>query len=68
MLLLLAARGEAPVGALKEAAGLSYATVSKHLFRLRLTGAVDYRRDGKHVSYRLHSPLVADLLRRVGAG
>jgi DNA-binding transcriptional ArsR family regulator len=65
LLLFLAARGEAPVGALAEAAGHSYPTISNHLLQLRLTGVVTPRREGKMVYYRLCSHFVAALLRRV---
>jgi DNA-binding transcriptional ArsR family regulator len=65
LLLVLATRGEAPVGALAEATGQSYATISNHLLQLRLTGVVTPRRDGKLVYYRLCSRFVAALLRRV---
>ena len=68
MLLFLADRGEAFVGALTEVAGLAVATVSKHLLRLRLAGVVASRREGKRVYYRLSSPFVADLLREVCEG
>jgi DNA-binding transcriptional ArsR family regulator len=68
LLLLLAARGEATVGALIEAAGLSQPALSGHLLRLRLAGVVAARREGKRVYYRLSSPLATDLLRRVCGG
>jgi DNA-binding transcriptional ArsR family regulator len=68
LLLFLADRGEAFVGALTEVAGLAVATVSKHLLRLRLAGVVASRREGKRVYYRLSSPFVADLLREVCEG
>jgi hypothetical protein len=68
MLLLLAARGEAHVGALAEATGQCYATTSNHLVQLRLTGVVAPRREGHRVYYRLGSPFVAALLRRVRGG
>jgi DNA-binding transcriptional ArsR family regulator len=68
LLLFLAARGEAPVGALVEAAGQSYATTSNHLVQLRLTGVVTPRREGKRMYYRVISPLAADLVRRACGG
>jgi DNA-binding transcriptional ArsR family regulator len=68
LLLVLAARGEAPVGALVEATGQSYATTSNHLVQLRLTGVVTPRREGKRVYYRISSPLAAALLRQVCEG
>jgi DNA-binding transcriptional ArsR family regulator len=68
LLLLLAGRGEACVGALTEAAGLPEPAVSKRLLRLRLAGLVTRRREGRLIYYRLDSPRVAALLRRVDGG
>jgi DNA-binding transcriptional ArsR family regulator len=65
LLLLLAERGEAPVGALVEAAGQPQSTVSGHLGLLRRCGVVTCRREGKHCHYRLNSPFAANLLRAV---
>jgi ArsR family transcriptional regulator len=68
MLVLLADRGEAHVGALAEAAGLSEPTISNHLRQLRLAGVVACRRERYQVYYRLHSPFVAELLQQVCGG
>lgn len=47
------ARGEAPVGALVEHAGLSYSAVSQHLAVLLDVGLVRRRQDGRQRLYRL---------------
>jgi DNA-binding transcriptional ArsR family regulator len=65
LLLALAGRGEAFVGDLAAAAGLPRPTTSKYLLRLRLAGVVTPRREGHRAYYRLSSPFVAGLLRRV---
>jgi ArsR family transcriptional regulator len=65
LLLLLAARAEASVNDLAEAAGRSLAATSNQLGLLRRRGVVTSRRAGKRVYYRLQSPLVAELLPQV---
>jgi ArsR family transcriptional regulator len=65
LLLLLAARAEVSVTDLAEAAGRSLPVTSLQLGLLRRRGVVTSRQAGKRVYYRLHSPLVAGLLRRV---
>ncbi|MBB5752064.1 ArsR/SmtB family transcription factor [Prosthecomicrobium pneumaticum] len=45
--------GEAPVGALAEAVGLSQSAASQHLARLREEGVVAFRRDGQTLHYRV---------------
>lgn len=47
--------GEQPVGALVEAAGLSYSLVSQHLQVLREAGVVDSRPEGRRRIYRLEA-------------
>ena len=47
------ARGEAPVGALVDHAGLSYPAVSQHLAVLLAVGLVRRRQDGRQRLYRL---------------
>lgn len=66
LLLLLSDRDEVCVGELVEAVGLAQPTVSNHLQGLRLVGLVGCRREGRRVFYRLNSPLVSELLERVG--
>jgi DNA-binding transcriptional ArsR family regulator len=65
MLLSLAERGEASVGDLQAAGGLTQPNTSAHLGVLRRTGVVEYRREGMHNFYRLCSPVAADVLRLV---
>jgi ArsR family transcriptional regulator, virulence genes transcriptional regulator len=45
--------GEANVGALAEAVGLSQSALSQHLARMREEGIVDFRREGQTLWYRL---------------
>ncbi len=65
ILLLLSERGEASVGDLQAAVGLTQMNTSDHLGTLRRTGVVEYRRQGKHNFYRLASPVAAEVLRLV---
>ncbi|MBW5480983.1 ArsR/SmtB family transcription factor [Streptomyces bambusae] len=52
-LLWLLAQGEADVGTLAEQCAASRTGVSQHLAKLRLSGLVETRREGRHVHYRL---------------
>lgn len=61
-LLWLLTTGEADVGALTEAVGASRTAVSQHLAKLRFTGLVDTRRDGRRVIYRIRDGHVARLI------
>jgi ArsR family transcriptional regulator, virulence genes transcriptional regulator len=45
--------GEASVGSLAEAAGLSQSATSQHLAKMREEGIVDFRRDGQTLWYRV---------------
>jgi DNA-binding transcriptional ArsR family regulator len=65
LLLVLRDRGEACVGELAAALGLSQPNVSAHLMRLRWGKVVECERRGHHVFYRLASPFIAELLRGV---
>jgi ArsR family transcriptional regulator len=65
MLLFLAARGEVSVNDLAEGAGRSQQATSTQLGLLRRCGVVAPRREGHRVYYRLSSPFVAEVLRRV---
>jgi DNA-binding transcriptional ArsR family regulator len=67
LLVLLGEQGELPVGDLAAACGRSQPAASLHLGLLRRAGVVASRREGKRVYYRLTSPFVAKLLRRVRA-
>ncbi|WP_227978909.1 ArsR/SmtB family transcription factor [Nocardia spumae] len=62
-ILLLLAEGEADVTALIEACGASRTAVSQHLAKLRFTGMVETRRDGRHVIYRIRDGHLARLVR-----
>ncbi len=53
LLLDFLARGEAPVGALVDHAGLSYSAVSQHLAVLLDVGLVVRRQDGRQRLYRI---------------
>ncbi len=52
-LLELLAQGERSVESLAEIAGLTVGNASQHLQRLRRTGLLTSRREGKQVFYRL---------------
>ena len=55
-------QGEAPVGALSEAFGVSQPAVSQHLAVLRDAGLVVPRRDGRHRYYRARPEGLAPLV------
>lgn len=55
-------RGEADVTALTEVSGASRTAVSQHLAKLRLTGLVDTRREGRRVIYRIRDGHLARLV------
>ncbi|ATD71395.1 MULTISPECIES: ArsR/SmtB family transcription factor [Gordonia] len=55
--------GEADVSALAEACDASRTAVSQHLAKLRFTGLVETRRDGRRIVYRLHDGHLARLVR-----
>jgi DNA-binding transcriptional ArsR family regulator len=57
------AEGEADVTALTEACGASRTAVSQHLAKLRFTGLVDTRRDGRRIIYRISNGHLARLVR-----
>jgi ArsR family transcriptional regulator, virulence genes transcriptional regulator len=58
----LAEWGEASVGALAEAVGLSQSATSQHLAKMREEGLVDFRREGQTLWYRIAEPRVELLL------
>lgn len=62
-ILWLLAEGEADVTALTDACGASRTAVSQHLAKLRFTGMVDTRREGRHVIYRIRDGHLARLVR-----
>jgi DNA-binding transcriptional ArsR family regulator len=55
--------GEADVTALTEACGASRTAISQHLAKLRFTGLVDTRREGRRIIYRIHDGHLARLVR-----
>jgi DNA-binding transcriptional ArsR family regulator len=61
-LLWLLAHGSRDVTALAEAVGISTATVSQHLAKMRLANLVSARRQGKHQIYEVDDPHVITLL------
>jgi DNA-binding transcriptional ArsR family regulator len=58
----LAEWGEASVGALAEAVGLSQSATSQHLAKMREEGLVDFRREGQTLWYRIAEPRIELLL------
>lgn len=54
--------GEANVGSLAEAVGLSQSALSQHLAKMRDEGLVDFHRDGQTLWYRVVEPRVELLL------
>lgn len=54
--------GEATVGDIAEAVGVSGSTLSQHLAALRRADVVTSRRDGSHLHYAVVDPRVFDLL------
>jgi ArsR family transcriptional regulator len=53
--------GEANVGSLAEAVGLSQSALSQHLAKMRREGLVAFRRDGQTLWYRIADPRVEEL-------
>lgn len=64
-LVALAAAGEHDVGTLSEKAGVSIATASQHLTKLRLAGLVSARRDGRRQIYTVDDPHVLTLVHQI---
>lgn len=50
------------VGALAKRAGISIATTSQHLGKLRLAGVVSSRREGRHTYYTIDDPHVRTMV------
>lgn len=61
-LVRLAADGELDVGTLAARAGVSIATASQHLSKLRLAGLVTARREGRHTIYTVDDPHVLTMV------
>ncbi|MBF4999564.1 helix-turn-helix transcriptional regulator [Nocardia sp. BSTN01] len=62
-ILWVLAEGEADVTALTEACGGSRTSVSQHLAKLRFTGMVETRREGRRIIYRIRDGHLARLAR-----
>ncbi|MEV6325619.1 metalloregulator ArsR/SmtB family transcription factor [Nocardia sp. NPDC051787] len=62
-ILWILAGAEADVTALTEACGASRTAVSQHLAKLRFTGLVDTRKEGRRVIYRIRDGHLARLVR-----
>ncbi|WP_330179012.1 metalloregulator ArsR/SmtB family transcription factor [Nocardia sp. NBC_01503] len=62
-ILWILASGEADVSALTEACDASRTAVSQHLAKLRFTGLVDTRREGRRIIYRIRDGHLARLVR-----
>lgn len=64
-LVALAAQGEYDVGTLSEHVGVTIATASQHLSKLRLGGIISARRDGRRQIYTVDDPHVATLVEQI---
>ncbi len=64
-LVALAAAGEHDVGTLSQKAGVSIATASQHLAKLRLAGLVSAHRDGRRQIYTVDDPHVLTLVHQI---
>lgn len=61
----LVEHGEANVGSLAAAAGLSHSAVSQHLAKMWEEGVVTFRREGQTVWYRIADPRIEQLFETV---
>ena len=64
-LVALAATGEYDVSTLSERAGISIATASQHLSKLRLAGIISAHRDGRRLIYVVDDPHVLTLVHQI---
>ena len=64
-LVALAAEGEYDVGTLSERVGVSIATASQHLTKLRLGGIISGRRDGRRQIYTVDDPHVLTMVQQI---
>lgn len=62
-ILWILTHGEADVTALIEQTGATRTAVSQHLAKLRFTGLVDTRKEGRRVIYRIQDGHLARLIR-----
>lgn len=61
----LAAQGQLDVGTLASRSGVTIATASQHLSKLRLAGLVSAHRDGRHQIYTVDDPHVLTMIEQV---
>ncbi|NLF53454.1 MAG: winged helix-turn-helix transcriptional regulator [Thauera phenolivorans] len=64
-LVALASEGEYDVGTLSELVGVSIATVSQHLSKLRLAGIISARREGRRQIYTVEDPHVIAMVEQI---
>jgi DNA-binding transcriptional ArsR family regulator len=64
-LVWLVAQGSYDVGTLARRVGISIATVSQHLGKLRLAGVITVRRQGRHHIYAVEDPHVLTLVDQI---
>jgi DNA-binding transcriptional ArsR family regulator len=64
-LVSLAAQGEYDVGSLADRVGVSIATASQHLGKLRLAGIITARREGRRHIYTVDDPHVLTLVDQI---
>lgn len=64
-LVALAAEGEYDVGTLSDRVGVSIATASQHLTKLRLAGIIRARRDGRRQIYTVDDPHVLTMVQQI---
>lgn len=64
-LVALASEGEYDVGTLSERVGVSIATASQHLSKLRLAGVISGRRDGRRQIYTVDDPHVITMVEQI---
>jgi DNA-binding transcriptional ArsR family regulator len=64
-LVWLITRGSYDVGTLAKRVGVSIATVSQHLTKLRLAGVITARREGRHHIYAVDDPHIVTLVEQI---
>jgi len=64
-LVALAAEGAYDVGTLSDRVGVTIATASQHLGKLRLAGVISARRDGRRQIYTVDDPHVVTLVEQI---
>lgn len=64
-LVWLAAQGEYDVGTLAARAGVGITTASQHLGKLRLSGVITARREGRRQIYTVDDPHVLTLIEQI---